>query len=89
MTSEEKEQPGQPPPRIEIIDTHCHLDMTAYSDDLDKVLDRAFTGHIKKIVTNGIAAAAAVHPTRQAPCPRPPSPPPPRTRRPTTWPPWA
>ncbi len=43
----------------ELIDTHCHLDMTAYSDDLEKVLDRAFTNHIKRIVTIGIDLASS------------------------------
>ncbi len=44
---------------MKFIDTHCHLDMTAYSDDLEKVLDRAFTNHIKKIVTIGIDLASS------------------------------
>lgn len=39
---------------IELIDTHCHLDMKAYSHDLEKVIDQAFANHIKKIVTIGI-----------------------------------
>lgn len=38
----------------QFIDTHCHLDMTVYNDDLEKVLNEAFTNHIKKVVTIGI-----------------------------------
>jgi TatD DNase family protein len=37
-----------------LIDTHCHLDMSAYSIDLDKVLERAFSQHLKRIITIGI-----------------------------------
>ncbi|PID41406.1 MAG: hydrolase TatD [Proteobacteria bacterium] len=37
-----------------IIDTHCHLDMDAYRDDLPDVLDRAETAGIKGILTIGI-----------------------------------
>lgn len=39
---------------IKIIDTHCHLDMEAYSDDLDEMLAHAFSGTIERIVTIGI-----------------------------------
>ncbi len=42
-----------------IIDTHCHLDMSAYATDLDKVLERAFSQHIKKIITIGIDLASS------------------------------
>lgn len=58
MKSKEKTLPSLSH-HIELIDTHCHLDMTAYSDDLEKVLDRAFTNHIKKIVTIGIDLASS------------------------------
>jgi len=37
-----------------LIDTHCHLDMTAYSKDLDDILLRAKQNHVNKIVTIGI-----------------------------------
>ncbi len=37
-----------------LIDTHCHLDMPAYAADLDKVLERAFTQHLKRIITIGV-----------------------------------
>lgn len=52
-----KESAATPPlltPAVQFIDTHCHLDMTAYSADLDQVLDRALVSHIKRIVTIGI-----------------------------------
>lgn len=37
-----------------LIDTHCHLDMSAFADDLDQVLDRAFSTCLKRIVTIGV-----------------------------------
>jgi TatD DNase family protein len=41
------------------IDTHCHLDMIAYGDDLEEVLKKACANHIKKIVTIGIDLASS------------------------------
>ena len=41
----------QSPP---LIDTHCHLDMDAYQDDLDQVLSRASENNITHIVSIGI-----------------------------------
>ena len=38
----------------QFIDTHCHLDMTAYGDDLEKVLTVALASHIHRIITIGI-----------------------------------
>jgi TatD DNase family protein len=43
----------------QFIDTHCHLDMTAYSDDLEEVLNKACANHIKKIITIGIDLASS------------------------------
>ena len=40
--------------RCQFIDTHCHLDMMAYSSDLDLVLKNASINHVKKIITIGI-----------------------------------
>ncbi|MBU1566625.1 MAG: TatD family hydrolase [Proteobacteria bacterium] len=37
-----------------LIDTHCHLDMSVYASDLDQVLERAFSKHLKSIITIGI-----------------------------------
>lgn len=37
-----------------LIDTHCHLDMSDYLADLDKVLERALSQHLKRIITIGI-----------------------------------
>lgn len=42
------------PGHISVIDSHCHLDMEDYSDDLDPVIDRAFKHGVKGIVTIGI-----------------------------------
>lgn len=37
-----------------LIDTHCHLDMTSYDEDLPEVLERAEQNQINRIVTIGI-----------------------------------
>ncbi len=37
-----------------LIDTHCHLDMDSYENDLTEVIERAFKNHVKRIVTIGI-----------------------------------
>jgi TatD DNase family protein len=42
------------PPDVELIDTHCHLDMEAYQPDLDAVLSSAIDNGIRRIVTIGI-----------------------------------
>ena len=48
----------QPVPAIEngmsIIDSHCHLDMADYNNDLDLVLSRALDHGVKGVVTIGI-----------------------------------
>ena len=36
-----------------IIDTHCHLDDTRYSDDLDEVIQRAEAAGVKKFIIPG------------------------------------
>ncbi|MFP7755473.1 TatD family hydrolase [Thermodesulfobacteriota bacterium B35] len=42
------------PPDSELIDSHCHLDMDAYGDDLDAVITRARKAGVKRIITIGI-----------------------------------
>lgn len=39
---------------VYLIDSHCHLDMDDYSQDLDQVIDRAARHGVKGIVTIGI-----------------------------------
>jgi TatD DNase family protein len=46
-------------PHVQFIDTHCHLDMTAYSGDLEKVLNNAAANHTSRIVTIGIDLASS------------------------------
>ncbi|MGB3213080.1 MAG: TatD family hydrolase [Desulforhopalus sp.] len=58
MNIQEKNLP-QLSQSCEFIDTHCHLDMTAYSNDLKKVLDDAHNNHIKRIITIGIDLASS------------------------------
>ena len=42
------------PKSSQFIDTHCHLDMTAYTDDLEEILKGAVANNIRRIVTIGI-----------------------------------
>jgi len=30
-----------------LVDSHCHLDMDAYKDDLDEVLEQAYRNHVR------------------------------------------
>lgn len=43
-----------------LIDSHAHLDMDDYKDDLESVIDRAFTGGIERIITIGIDLVSSV-----------------------------
>ncbi len=47
------------PPATGLIDTHCHLDMSAYMDDLKEVLDDAAGNGIEHIITIGIDTASS------------------------------
>ena len=42
------------PETIEVVDTHCHLDMDSYQADLQDVLDRAANAGVKRMLTIGI-----------------------------------
>jgi len=55
-----------PPPPLpalnntaELIDTHCHLDMDAYSEDLDTVINTAAQHGVTRILTIGIDVASS------------------------------
>jgi len=52
--------------RINLIDTHCHLDMDVYSADLDLVLARAADAGVRAIITIGIDAASSKQAVRLA-----------------------
>jgi TatD DNase family protein len=55
MTKKKKEIPLPVLPSGEsLVDTHCHLDMTAYGRDLEMVLARAFESGVRKVLTIGI-----------------------------------
>ncbi|MDO8948053.1 MAG: TatD family hydrolase [Desulfocapsaceae bacterium] len=52
-----KIEPAQLPHLSEgtfLIDSHCHLDMDAYQDDLDTLLQQAYQNHIRTIISVGI-----------------------------------
>jgi TatD DNase family protein len=36
-----------------LIDSHCHLDMDAYKDDLDIILEQAYKNHIRTVISIG------------------------------------
>ena len=44
-----------------LIDTHCHLDMDVFKDDLDEVIERALQHNVKTIVTIGIDVTSSGH----------------------------
>lgn len=44
----------QLPLEVELIDTHCHLDMEAYHADLDQVLLSAESHGVRRVITIGI-----------------------------------
>ena len=54
----EKNTPSlpRPEPGISLVDTHCHLDMDAYAQGLDGVIDTAAAGGVGRIITVGIDA---------------------------------
>jgi TatD DNase family protein len=37
-----------------LIDSHCHLDMEAYENDLDIILEQAYQNHIRTVISIGI-----------------------------------
>jgi TatD DNase family protein len=49
-----KSPPPVPISNVPLIDTHCHLDMDAYHDDLDGILKKALQNNIQAAVTIGI-----------------------------------
>jgi TatD DNase family protein len=46
-------------PGCRLVDTHCHLDMDAYRNDLGEVLVRAASAGVSRIVTVGIDLASS------------------------------
>ncbi len=47
------------PPDSELIDSHCHLDMDAYGNDLDTLIARARAVGVKRTITIGIDTASS------------------------------
>lgn len=47
-------EPPRLPPDCPLIDTHCHLDMDAYADDVDAVVRSAAASGVAGIITVGI-----------------------------------
>lgn len=51
------------PEGLQLIDTHCHLDMEIYRGDLDDVLSRANQHGVQSVVTIGIDLKSSEHAT--------------------------
>ncbi|MEA3466826.1 MAG: TatD family hydrolase [Thermodesulfobacteriota bacterium] len=49
-----------------LIDSHCHLDMPSYADDLDEILTRARTHGVHSIITIGIDEASSLQAVKLA-----------------------
>lgn len=49
-----RREPVRLNPNAFIVDTHCHLDMSQYADDIDNILDKARTNNIQFVITIGI-----------------------------------
>lgn len=47
------------PAGCRLVDTHCHLDMNAYQNDLEQVLDAAAARGVGRIITVGIDPASS------------------------------
>jgi TatD DNase family protein len=63
-------QPPIPISGAPLVDTHCHLDMDAYHDDLDAVLRNAFQNNVCSVISIGIdvnSSIRAVELARQHP----------------------
>jgi TatD DNase family protein len=56
MNKRKKTRPPIPviKPGSFLIDSHCHLDMESYTDDLDHILDRARSAGVQSIISIGI-----------------------------------
>ena len=48
------------PENIQLIDSHCHLDMEAFAQDLDQVIDQAKGAGVETIITIGIDKASSM-----------------------------
>lgn len=59
-------RPSNTPEKIELIDSHCHLDMEAFEQDLDQVLDRAHRAGVTNIITIGVDKASSVQAVKLA-----------------------
>ena len=56
-----KKRPAPPelPSDSRLIDTHCHLDMNAYQDDCDEIIDSAYRSGVSRVITIGIDLASS------------------------------
>jgi len=65
-----KKKPKTPLPQLDpdysLIDTHCHLDMGAYQEDLGDILSNAYSSGVHAIVTIGIDISSSQEAVRLA-----------------------
>lgn len=64
--NKQKIQIPQLDPNYSLIDTHCHLDMGAYQEDLENILNRAYSSGVHTIVTIGIDVTSSQEAIRLA-----------------------
>lgn len=41
-------------PSLQLVDTHCHLDMESFADDFDQVIENGLRAGVKTVITIGI-----------------------------------
>lgn len=59
------------PDSVFLVDTHCHLDMDAYEDDLDQVIERAVKVGVATVLTIGIDVESSARAVELAAAHRP------------------
>jgi TatD DNase family protein len=57
--SRKHKEPAIPVTDLPLVDTHCHLDMDAYANDLETVLQNAISHNIAAIISIGIDLASS------------------------------
>ncbi len=62
----EKKEISLPVSGVPLVDTHCHLDMDVYADDLDQILQNAFRNNVRAVVSIGIDLESSAEAVRLA-----------------------
>jgi TatD DNase family protein len=54
LTNSKNDMTHQKKPSLQLIDTHCHLDMESFTGDLDQIIEDGLQAGVKTIITIGI-----------------------------------